>query len=321
MPHTVLSSPAATVKRIKIGALEALDIRAPAYQAVVLLQGAQLIYFSSGKLSTKDFEQLAPQHVSDNWLWVSAQAQYDTQDSVRGGVPLCWPVFGLFSANPEAVKTSFKDSLYDVTQHGYARTQIFDFERFSSEIGDNNTSELVLTLTGSRSPKLDLTVTFSFNDQGVNIKLTTQNQEAHTVHFSQALHTYLPTADITQTVIGGFDGVNYSDTLQTDATNGGWQTKTQQGDISFEGEVDRIYHGAPDITLTTPTQRYQLIATGSNSTVVWNPWIKKAKQVSQFAEDDYLRMLCIETANAHLDAVTLQSGQTHSLSLSLSQAH
>lgn len=31
---------------------------------------------------------------------------------------------------------------------------------------------------------------------------------------------------------------------------------------------------------------------------MWNPWIARAKSLSDFADDEYLQMLCIEPTNA-----------------------
>lgn len=313
----------------KLGEIDTITVKAAGYRAVVLLQGAQLIHFltdsddsnlaesdhSSSRSDSKD-------HHMNNWLWVSEQAAYKKGDSVRGGVPICWPVFGSFDANPQAVKDSFANCPFDIKQHGYARIQDFVLDSFNPSVNNSSlgqsddVSQLVLVLppSGTNEPNLELKAVFHFSKDGFSITLITQNNSGNTVHFSQALHTYLPTDDISDTAISGFDGINYSDTLTTD-----WETKMQQGDIRFVGEVDRIYHGAPDITLNTPKRSYQLAATGSNSTVVWNPWQDKARAISQFAADDYQRMLCIETANAHLDAIRLESGDAHELSLTLTK--
>jgi D-hexose-6-phosphate mutarotase len=45
--------------------------------------------------------------------------------------------------------------------------------------------------------------------------------------------------------------------------------------------------------------------------VVWNPWIEKANKMGDFGTDGYLRMVCVETANAIDDVVDLQPHQEH----------
>jgi glucose-6-phosphate 1-epimerase len=44
---------------------------------------------------------------------------------------------------------------------------------------------------------------------------------------------------------------------------------------------------------------------GSRSTVVWNPWIDKAARLGDLGPDGWRHMLCIETANAGPDVVTI----------------
>ncbi len=44
---------------------------------------------------------------------------------------------------------------------------------------------------------------------------------------------------------------------------------------------------------------------GSNSTVVWNPWIEKSKQMADMTDEGYKTMVCIETCNAMDDARVL----------------
>ena len=293
-----------TLERSKIDELDAITIISPDYRATVLLQGAQLIHFSTP-------------NDPDNWLWVSEKAEYKMGDSVRGGVPICWPVFGQFDANPQAVKDSFADCRFDLKQHGFARNQIFNVDLFNPlQVSRrlDHYSSLTLSLPELKGfhPKLGLQVKFLFGSESFSVALTTTNHSKETVHFSQALHTYLPTGDIEKTTIRGFDQVTYSDALDN------WTTKTQQGDVTFSEGVDRIYHAAPTIIVDEPRISLPHLASkGSNSTVVWNPWHTKAHEISQFAADDYKKMLCIETANAHLDSVTLKPGESHELSVEI----
>lgn len=41
--------------------------------------------------------------------------------------------------------------------------------------------------------------------------------------------------------------------------------------------------------------------------------LKKSKRLSNFADDDYKSMLCLEAANVLEDAVTLEPKQSHTL--------
>lgn len=279
--------------------LECLEIRHPAFSADLLLQGAQLIHYApSGE---------------NNWLWLSDLVEYKQGTSLRGGIPVCWPWFGNASMNPDAVKSHIADA-EEAPAHGFARTRLW---LLSDIYEDADEVVVTLTLNDTQHPQwqADLAVEaeFRFTSSSVSVVLATTNNGETAVSFSQALHTYFPTSDIHNTRITGFDGESYLDTLE------GWQRKSQQGDIRFSGETDRIYFGEETLSLVTPQHITDLSCQGSQSAVVWNPWVKKSQRLSQFAADDYQRMFCVETANAADDAVTLAAGDEHVLCMLLTR--
>jgi len=57
---------------------------------------------------------------------------------------------------------------------------------------------------------------------------------------------------------------------------------------------------------------------GSDATVVWNPWIAKSKAMPDFGDDEWVQMLCVETANAADYGVKLPPGQTHRMTTRVS---
>ncbi|MDH5484802.1 MAG: D-hexose-6-phosphate mutarotase, partial [Gammaproteobacteria bacterium] len=56
----------------------------------------------------------------------------------------------------------------------------------------------------------------------------------------------------------------------------------------------------------------------SRSTVVWNPWQATAEKMGDLGEQGYLRMLCVESANAAENQLDVEAGETHSLVVSYS---
>ena len=280
--------------------LDCLEIRHPQFSADLLLQGAQLIYFAPAGDS--------------NWLWLSETAGYKQGVSLRGGIPLCWPWFGNAQMNPEAVKARiFRPET--APAHGFVRSRpwhLTSLQETDSSVSLSLAPDNTDDPQWQSSQPLTLSAGFVFCQDGISIRLTTHNHGPESVTFSQALHSYFPTSDIRQTAISGADGARYLDTLD------GWSEQRQQGDIRFRGETDRIYSAAGPFTLSTPQYRRILQSDGSHSAVVWNPWEDKARCLSQFADDAYLRMFCVETANAAADAVTLNAGTSHSLQLRLS---
>lgn len=285
---------------VQINNLTTLGIDHPHFTAQLLLQGAQLVSFCP-----KDDAGVA----EENWLWLSEEAEYTTGVSVRGGVPICWPVFGVFDRNPDAVKATFAADAERMAKHGSARKAVFELVESAAS---NNAVNLLLRY---REPDygLQLDARFTLKRDGIHIELITTNLSQSALTFSQALHTYFPTEDIAQTRVTGFDGATFTDTLQD------WREMTQEGEIIFSSEVDRIYHASPDMHIITPKRHFYITTSGSASTVVWNPWVETAKGVSQFADDAYQRMLCVEVANAHKDAVRLEAGEQHKLGMWVKQ--
>jgi D-hexose-6-phosphate mutarotase len=56
---------------------------------------------------------------------------------------------------------------------------------------------------------------------------------------------------------------------------------------------------------------------GSESTVVWNPWIEKTKGMSDMAPNGWKKMICVETANVADNAVHLPPGASQRLTASI----
>jgi glucose-6-phosphate 1-epimerase len=75
--------------------------------------------------------------------------------------------------------------------------------------------------------------------------------------------------------------------------------------VAFTAETDRPYLGTESTCiLDDPTLGRRIVVgkSGLRSTVVWNPHIAKAVRMPDFGEEEWPRMVCIETANVHDDA-------------------
>jgi D-hexose-6-phosphate mutarotase len=56
------------------------------------------------------------------------------------------------------------------------------------------------------------------------------------------------------------------------------------------------------------------------TSVVWNPWVAKAKALSDFGDDEWKQMVCIETCNVGDFAVELAPGAEHKMQSSVQLA-
>lgn len=234
-------------------------------------------------------------------IWLSSAARFGTGKAIRGGVPVCWPWFG-----PHASESVFP-------AHGFARTtpwQVLDVDQ--SESGATRLKLRLIQGEASRSlwpynTPLEIHVTVGTE---LSMELVTRNIGASPVVLSQALHTYFAVADVRRIRLTGLEGCRYIDQLDGD------RRKEQRGSVSFAAETDRIYlDSTADCLIEDPglRRRIRITKSGSRSTVVWNPWIEKSSRMGDLGEDGYLTMICVETANAADDAVTIAPGAEHRL--------
>ena len=97
--------------------------------------------------------------------------------------------------------------------------------------------------------------------------------------------------------------------------------KQQTGAITIDQEVDRVYVDTESECVIHDSKwqrRIHISKTGSHSTVVWNPWQEKAQAMGDMGESGHLGMLCVESANALENVVSIAPGQTHSMAVNYS---
>ena len=151
--------------------------------------------------------------------------------------------------------------------------------------------------------------------QALRVELSTHNLGEQPLTFSEALHTYLRVGDISKIEVIGLEGSAYVDQMA------GRQVHEQSGAIRFAAEVDRVYIDTPDTVIVRDAVRNRALyveKAGSLSTVVWNPWIEKSQRLGDIGAEGYTRLVCVETANAEKNSVTLAPGGHHRMSLVLS---
>jgi glucose-6-phosphate 1-epimerase len=62
---------------------------------------------------------------------------------------------------------------------------------------------------------------------------------------------------------------------------------------------------------TGSKRRITVAKTGSNTTVIWNPWESGAAKLPDLDPTEWHEFIAIETVNAAANAVTLAPGATH----------
>jgi D-hexose-6-phosphate mutarotase len=236
-------------------------------------------------------------------LWLSDCSNYEVGKPIRGGIPVCWPWFG---KHPTAA---------DMPSHGFVRTRLWSV--LKTQALPEGTVQIRLGLTATSETRalwphefdLQIVVTVGATLTAELVAWNLGHEDVFAC--TAALHTYLTVGDITRTTVHGLDGLTYIDTV-ADA----WTRKQQTGPVTFAEEVDRIYlNTAADCLVEDPAlgRRIRIAKSGSQTTVVWNPWIAKAKRMPDFGDDEYRQMVCVETTNAAEDRITLPPSGSHRL--------
>jgi D-hexose-6-phosphate mutarotase len=276
------------------GGLRRMVIATDLADAEVLLHGAHVTHFQP--------------RGSEPLLFVSEKAFFERERPIRGGVPICFPWFGPNADDPAQ------------PAHGFARLLEWDLQSVSP-LGRNGEIEIVMSLeSGLRTRRWwphDFGTTYRVTvARTLTTALEVRNPSRLAMRFEEALHTYFRVGDIRQTSVRGLEDAEYIDKMQAGA-----RMPAAGESIRFTGETDRVYLDTQAACTTEdPVTRRTLRVekANSNATVVWNPWIAKAKSMADFGDNEWTGMLCIETANVGTHAIVLPPGASHTMTSSVS---
>ncbi len=234
-------------------------------------------------------------------LWVSKKSSFAEGKAIRGGVPICFPWFGPLASDPTA------------PSHGFARTKAW--ELVSANRDDDDDQVHVELQTEIEQFQLQYIATFGA-ELSIKLVVTLSEDAEQSATFEQALHSYFRVGDVRRVSIQGLESASYIDKVDGAAM----KPPTGQS-CQFTGETDRVYLDTTEpCVLHDPALKrtIHVAKSGSRSTVVWNPWIAKSAKMSDFGDDEWPEMVCIETANVGSNAITLRPGQVHTMSATIS---
>jgi glucose-6-phosphate 1-epimerase len=260
------------------------SITAPQATATVYLQGAHLAAWQPKG------QQPA--------IFLSRKSDFAPGKPIRGGVPIAFPWF----ANRHDGKTG--------PSHGFARIQDWTLA-FAALAGDDLHMTFTLGPTeisrgfGYDNFRLAFQLTIG---RSLTMQLTVVNDATVPLVFEEALHTYYAVADIHEVTVDGLDGVTYMD--KTD----NFQSKVQHGAITITEPTDRVYLNTTSTCIVHDVggkRRINVAKTGSNTTVIWNPWESGALKLPDLDPTEWHEYIAVETVNAAANAVTLAPGAKH----------
>ena len=277
------------------GGLPRLTIRAKQAQARIYLHGAHVC----------DYRPVDGEPV----LWLSEKSRFEPDSPIRGGVPVCFPWFGSHDSDPS------------LPAHGFARHMEWRVDSVESRASGAVSARFILE-SDDKTRQLwpfDFRIVHTVTvDTRLAMNLAVTNTSSEEISFTEALHTYFSISDIRNATVHGLEGKAFVDTV-----GGRTETRESEEPIRFAGETDSLYMNAEGTcSIQDPGlgRRIRIEKSGSNSTVVWNPWIGKASRMPDFGDDEWPLMLCVETANAGANRVNLRPGDSHVMEARISVA-
>ena len=271
------------------GEMPKVEVRSDAGRAEVYLHGAHVTDF-----------QLNGQ---PPLLFTSQCSRFAIDQPIRGGIPIILPWFG-----PREGETA----------HGFARLVDWQLHE-TNALPDGGASlrfSLPETNAGAMSPPFTAHYVVTVTDRLTLELIVTNGSRDQAFVFENCLHTYFHVGDIAQVAVTGLKGGSYLDKVEN------YVPKTETADaITIAAEVDRIYldtASTVDIHDRALGRKIRVEKSGSNSTVVWNPWIAKAQQMPDFGNDEYQQMVCVESGNVGRNKISLPPGRSSLLRVTLS---
>ncbi|HFD11977.1 MAG TPA: D-hexose-6-phosphate mutarotase [Crenotrichaceae bacterium] len=264
-----------------------IEINSVHAQATISSHGGQVLSFT-------------PVSSKHDLLFVSKLAQFKAGKAIRGGIPVCWPWFG---PDPQNIGPA----------HGLVRTRLWQI-RETALLPDGSIRVILAIQDNDETREIwphcfDLSITITIA-QTLTVELATQNTGATPFTLTQALHTYFNVADSQHIQITGLNKTRY-----IDKTDSG-RVKQQTGAVTITEETDRIYTSTESSLALKDevfSRNISLQSENSKTVIIWNPWITKSAAMSDFDNQEYKNMVCIETANAGDELITVAPGNSYSI--------
>ncbi|CAG8477283.1 11941_t:CDS:2 [Funneliformis caledonium] len=240
-------------------------------------------------------------------IFLSKKSFLDGTKAIRGGIPIVFPQFAKAS-DPSAETAA-------LPQHGIARISNFelledltDSESVSIKLGLSD-SQISESLRKFWPKKFKLIYTVTLKDGALKTDLTVKNEDSTPFDFQALLHVYYSVPDISKLSVEGLINVSYIDKVNKFA-------KSIENDqfVKITQPTDRIYLDVPTETIKIHLSEdfkegFTLQRNNLKDTVVWNPWIETAKSLTDFDDDEYKQMVCVEPGHVS-DYVNLKPGES-----------
>lgn len=236
----------------------------------------------------------------DEILWNDKPAQKTAPDWAHGGIPLCWPNFGVDKAGKI---------------HGSAWRKAFDVVRRSES---PSRSEAVLSLKEG-DVRLEYVIVLT---DALTLEMKTHNAGAAAVPFSCGFHPYFLVGERDRCRVDGTDGLSFEDDPSVlKPAKGVWR-----GGVGLTSAIDRIFALPPRsarVFTLLDRARSRVIRVGCEGAThmnAWNPGVEK-RCPGKIPGDEWRRFACVEPimiGGASSTAFPLAPGARRSLKMTVS---
>lgn len=255
------------------------------------------------KISVYSAQVLSYQPVGEpeEMLFLSEKAYYQAGKATKGGIPICWPWFG---PDPQGLGRA---------SHGFVRNRMWTL--LSTEAVSAGETKVRLGIIADEETlaiwphQFELVIEIVVG-QSLTIALITHNPGSEAFSITQALHTYFSIGDIDQVRVLGLEDTSYLDKTDQGAE------KNQVGEIAITAETDRIYTDVKSELAVDDRswgRRILISSTNSSTAIVWNPWKKISTAMADLVDSDYLKFVCVETANAENEVIEISPGEQYQM--------
>ena len=210
-------------------------------------------------------------------LFVSRASAMDGQRAIRGGVPVIFPQFN--ERGP-------------YQRHGYARLN--NWRLTSSGVSDGEgyavfalgTADLLPEHAAAWPFRFGLQLCIAVRGSELHMRFQVRNEDDKAWSFSSALHTYHAVDNVKAVRITG----------------------VQDDELTIGEKLDQIFRDvSPRIVLRSGAGELELDQDGFRDAVVWNPGAEAAAALTDMADEEYEKFVCIEPAV--IEPVVLQAGE------------
>lgn len=222
----------------KVSEVPLISIETPFCQAIISLQGGQLLQFRS--------------HRQHDWLYCPKELSLKRNQAIEAGIPLCLPWFG-------------RHAQADFPIHGYLREKLWQIDAIHSDKRQGIQLDLSYQHLANAQFPFNFIVRQSFYfHQDLRLTLALSNQSECSLPLSFAWHSYWQTEK--SSYLQGLQQHNYLDNQD------GLKSKLCIEAIQFNHAMDKVFEAAsPEQSLYNPQFNLHFTADNCPTRIVWQP--------------------------------------------------